>query len=591
MQQTVNEINDTKSTRKFQECKRQSATETEIPVDLINLQKISKVKTTKDETIKQLNKENKNIVLLFIKDIQSKTGMNILNDFEKSYKSLMQLNTIPILITHEMNFNQNFFPHKFSVIYDQQQEFFEFFGVLNRNATFMIQNFEIVNYYISPIDSNSSINFWRLVIDPDGTSKIKKRNIQGRTSIHIKSPFNNTEKSRNLNTRTSIHIKTPFSDSRAKNEKYEQKIDEEKIDDFNEEDGFIGGLNNDFGRFNSRRIKKMEDQRKENLEMKSPNVILTPLGEDDDFSYNNTSSYSTPTPNMTPTPNEEINKNKENILAEEELNSPNFADELKFNQYFSENVNVVQTENKRKYSIASLKISGLFENELDFGDETSPSSNRDTNNSKSDLSSARKLGEESPTIDQCLSDNEDEEEVEEEKTIKKNRSFSNLFTKDTGSKKLLKSQSISNLFLHMNKRKKDIKEIKKKKSIMEFNYLDIYANQRYFQFFKLYLASEYSLENALFLESVDEYVEETNEFKRKEICKIIIDEFFEENSLKEINISNSVKNKIRKEYEIENFNDSLFEKIVLELKNGIMQDSFSRFILSPYFEDMLSEKK
>jgi hypothetical protein len=43
-------------------------------VDLINLDKISKIKTTKNETIKSLINENKNVILLFLKDVKKKTG-------------------------------------------------------------------------------------------------------------------------------------------------------------------------------------------------------------------------------------------------------------------------------------------------------------------------------------------------------------------------------------------------------------------------------------------------------------------------------------------------------------------------------------
>ena len=496
----------------------------------------------------------------------------------------------------------------------------------------MIQDFEIVNYYISPVDSKSSINFWRLVIDPDGISKIQKRNIQGRTSIHIKSPFNNIEKTRNLITRTSIHIKTPFSDSNKKNEKYEQIIDftnqivdsrneKKNINDDNEEeeDEFLGGLN-----MNKKYLGKINLQRKNKIEIRNQiqnqKQILSPIGNDPmkipialtpisplDEQDCTTSNNSTPTPKLsTPISLDEgdgisppINKIKEDdrkrgISDEEEyendvrITSPHFKDESEFHQYFNENVKVVESDNRRKFSIhTGIKIK-LVDTEIDF-DDISPSSNRDTN--KSLYSSNRNGSDNLSQFEQCLSDDEVEDE-EEDKIVKKNRSFSNIFGvgKDVGNKKILKekTQSISNIFLHMNKKKK---ENRKKKEILEFNYLDIYENERYFQFFKLYLASEYSLENALFLESVDDYIEELNQQKRKEICKIIIDEFFEENSLKEINISNNVKNRIRKEFENERFSDNLFEKIVLELKNGIMQDSFSRFILSPYFEDMISKKK
>ena len=66
------EKDETLKIKKFEGEKRQSK-DVEIPVDLINLQKISNVKTTKNETIKQLNKQKKNIVLLFLRNIKNKT--------------------------------------------------------------------------------------------------------------------------------------------------------------------------------------------------------------------------------------------------------------------------------------------------------------------------------------------------------------------------------------------------------------------------------------------------------------------------------------------------------------------------------------
>ena len=67
------EKEETLEIKKFLEGEKRQSKDVEIPVDLINLQKISNVKTTKNETIKQLNKQKKNIVLLFLRNIKNKT--------------------------------------------------------------------------------------------------------------------------------------------------------------------------------------------------------------------------------------------------------------------------------------------------------------------------------------------------------------------------------------------------------------------------------------------------------------------------------------------------------------------------------------
>jgi hypothetical protein len=433
----------------------------------------------------------------------------------------MQLNTVPIFVTHQTEFNQKFFPHRFSVIYDKNQEFYESFGVLNRNSSFMLQNMEIVNFYISTEDSTSSINFWRIVIDPDGISKIKKRNIQGRTSIHIQSPFNNTNKTRNIETRTSIHIPSPFSDGYSQNEKYEQKIEDNVSHSFSGFSGFE--MDSDY-------LGKMISQRKNKIELRStPQIDEEPFQLEEDSSSSKSSNF-----NIT-------------FVPSPTCLSPRYNDE-EFNEHLKSNLKLVRStsdlfgENKTR-----MRNFSIMENPKVYTYEIR----------RFDLQNQQ----ETNSIDYIT---QKKEQLKTENVIDPMKSLSNLFG-------MVKNKS---------------KKVKRE----PFEYMDIYKNERYFQFFKLFLASEFSLENALFLESVHEYVEAPL-LKKKMICQKIIDEFFEANSLKEINISNSVKQSIKEKYDDEEFPDDLFEKIVLELKVGIMQDSFSRFTHSSYFEDMFSKKK
>jgi hypothetical protein len=456
-----------------------------------------------------------------------------LEDFEKSYKSLLQLNTIPIFVTHQIDFDQKFFPHRFSVIYDKNQEFYENFGVLNRNSTFMLQNMEIVNFYISTENSTSSINFWRIVIDPDGTSKIRKRNIQGRTSIHIQSPFNNTNKSRNIETRTSIHIPSPFSDGYSQNEKYEQNIEESvshSFSGFDMDSGYLG---------------KMVSQRRNKTEMRTQPQEEETIQLEEETSSSKGSTLGDFNFSFVPSP----------ILPSPNCLSPRYNDE-EFNEYLKSNLKLVRStsdlfgENSQRTRMRNFSI---------------------MDNSKVNSYEVRRF-------DLDRKNQKESQSLYHYETEKKHSNKLKIEIETPTEKK-----SLSNLFgMVKNKSKKEKKEA--------FEYMDIYKNERYFQFFKLFLATEFSLENALFLESVHEFVEAPQE-KRKLICQKIFDEFFEANSLKEINISNAVKQSIREKFDDEEFPDDLFEKIVLELQVGIMQDSFFRFTLSPYFEDMFSKKK
>jgi hypothetical protein len=94
--------------------------------------------------------------------------------------------------------------------------------------------------------------------------------------------------------------------------------------------------------------------------------------------------------------------------------------------------------------------------------------------------------------------------------------------------------------------------------------------------FKEYLKSVYSSESLLFWERVEAYklAEDRVEEARK-----IEKEFFMENSLCEINTSQSFKDAVRRNIEHGTCNEHLFDSIVWELtsETGIMADCFRRF--------------
>jgi hypothetical protein len=147
---------------------------------------------------------------------------------------------------------------------------------------------------------------------------------------------------------------------------------------------------------------------------------------------------------------------------------------------------------------------------------------------------------------------------------------------------MLKSSSIGQFILKLTRPSDD--KIKEKRE--KFMYSDIYKDQN-FKYFKMFLASEYSVENALFLESVKIFKSLKSKSKKNLFAKELVSEYFEDNSLKELNVPENLKIQIPFNVRIGKINDELFDEVVKDLESGMIHDSFSRFKKSTYFNEMI----
>ena len=112
------------------------------------------------------------------------------------------------------------------------------------------------------------------------------------------------------------------------------------------------------------------------------------------------------------------------------------------------------------------------------------------------------------------------------------------------------------------------------------------------KYFKLFATKEYSVENIVFFEEVQMY-KELNEEKRIERGKSIMENFFQFDSVNEINTSRKyvieMKNKI-KEGE-ENFSKDFFDSVLLDVIQTNLSDTFQRFKFSELFREMKQNDK
>jgi hypothetical protein len=70
-------------------------------------------------------------------------------------------------------------------------------------------------------------------------------------------------------------------------------------------------------------------------------------------------------------------------------------------------------------------------------------------------------------------------------------------------------------------------------------------------------------------------------------AKELVSEYFEDNSLKELNVPENLKIQIPFNVRIGKINDELFDDVVKDLESGMIHDSFSRFKKSTYFNEMI----
>jgi hypothetical protein len=121
----------------------------------------------------------------------------------------------------------------------------------------------------------------------------------------------------------------------------------------------------------------------------------------------------------------------------------------------------------------------------------------------------------------------------------------------------------------------------------EINLGAVLENEHFLGFFKLFATKEYCVENVLFYEEVQEY-KHLNSLERQLRAKEMMDQFFDEDSINEINCSRNEKIRLFQEYK--DFKEDLFDGTLAELMITFY-DMFERFQKSEYFGQMLNTKE
>lgn len=152
------------------------------------------------------------------------------------------------------------------------------------------------------------------------------------------------------------------------------------------------------------------------------------------------------------------------------------------------------------------------------------------------------------------------EEIQTEKTLEKKNSFFSFFSKSS-----------------KNEEKKEI------------TLQDVLSNDLYRKYFKVHITKEFAVENLVFWEEVQIYKEIKDENVRKERIVKMIDIFFQENSIYEVNTS---KKRIK---EITDNKDKADINIFQEVENDVYEscfiDAFIRFSATEEFVEMTTPKK
>lgn len=126
-----------------------------------------------------------------------------------------------------------------------------------------------------------------------------------------------------------------------------------------------------------------------------------------------------------------------------------------------------------------------------------------------------------------------------------------------------------------------------------YTFRGIYEDVEGFKLFSKFLKDSFSLEQANFLEQVEDYKLLYTHHNRKEKAKKIIERFVKIGSQEELNLTGGNREKLLNKYE-ENVKNDFYEKDLFEIGKGqviqdIMVDAFVRFVRTEEFLDF--EKK
>ena len=117
----------------------------------------------------------------------------------------------------------------------------------------------------------------------------------------------------------------------------------------------------------------------------------------------------------------------------------------------------------------------------------------------------------------------------------------------------------------------------------------ILETPKFLKYFKLYATHEFSVENVIFWEEVQNY-KKLKEKERNENADKIIDAFMKDDSIYEINTTQKLIKQMEEEKKKE-CHEEIFDPIVKDVKNTNMMDTYQRFLSSALYKEMMEKKR
>eukprot|EP01080_Neovahlkampfia_damariscottae_P002736 gene2736-4145_t len=133
----------------------------------------------------------------------------------------------------------------------------------------------------------------------------------------------------------------------------------------------------------------------------------------------------------------------------------------------------------------------------------------------------------------------------------------------------------------------------KKSDVVKEEFLklsEVLNDKNNLKYFKLFATSEYSVENVLFYEEIQNY-KKLKEDKRNDRAAKLMDFFFQEDSIYEINISKKFITEIEENISKGNCSVDLFDKALIDVVNSNLSDTYQRFKFSEVYQEMIQKTK
>eukprot|EP01080_Neovahlkampfia_damariscottae_P002737 gene2737-4146_t len=120
---------------------------------------------------------------------------------------------------------------------------------------------------------------------------------------------------------------------------------------------------------------------------------------------------------------------------------------------------------------------------------------------------------------------------------------------------------------------------------------DVLVDKNYLKYFKLFATKEFSVENIVFYEEVIEFRGIEDKKKRLERINEMMETFFTSDSIYEINTSRKIISGLKEGMDNENVSSDFFDRVLCDVTQTNLSDTFQRFRFSELYKEMKNEKK